>query len=71
MSYQNCQILARLRQGPATTLELIESLKICSVTKRISELRRSGHVITSTQRHVGRKRIVTYTLEGRDPWAAK
>lgn len=63
MSYQCLLILNRLRQGPATTLELIESLKICSVTKRISELRRAGHCITSSFEKRGRVKIYTYSLQ--------
>ena len=63
MSFQNLQILNRLRQGPATTLQLVESLKICSVTKRISELRREGFCITSSFEKRGRVKIYTYKLQ--------
>ena len=62
MSYQNIQVLAALRSGPKTTFQLITSLHICSVTKRISELRRAGHPIESREKRISGKRIVTYFL---------
>jgi biotin operon repressor len=63
MSYQNLQVLNALRSGPKTTAQLVIGLRIMSVTKRISELRRAGYEITSTERWMGRSRIVTYRLE--------
>jgi predicted transcriptional regulator len=63
MSYQNLQILNALREGPRTTEELVIRLKVMSVTKRISELRKLGYRITSTQRTLGRMKIFTYRLE--------
>jgi len=62
MSYQCLRILGRLREGPATTLELITGLRICSVTKRISELRRAGYAISTTEQMKGRTRVVWYRL---------
>lgn len=59
---QQDKILARLREGPATTLDLILSCGTVSPTKRISELRRDGHEITSSEQWKGRTRVVTYRL---------
>lgn len=56
------RILERLKRSPATTLELILDCGTVSPTKRISELRRDGHIIISTERKERGKRIVTYYL---------
>ena len=63
MSYQCLRILNALRDGPKTTLQLVEGLHIMSVTRRIFELRKAGFQITSTHKQRGRVKIVTYTLE--------
>ena len=55
-------VLNRLKQGPATTFQLGYGLNICCVTKRLSELRRAGHVITKSEQRLAGKRVVTYTL---------
>lgn len=57
------RVLARLRQGPATSWQL-QQLGVCSHTSRISELRKLGHVIEKTEQWRGKQRIVTYTLKG-------
>lgn len=56
------RILERLKRSPATTLELILDCGTVSPTKRISELRRDGHIIVSTERKEQKKRVVTYFL---------
>jgi helix-turn-helix protein len=61
---QSSRILERLKQGPATTMELITDCRVCCPTKRISELRRMGHSITSTEQCRGRTRVVTYSWHG-------
>ena len=58
------RVLARLKQGPATTWQLGYELGICCVTRRIFELRRQGHQITSSEKRLSGKRIVTYSLQG-------
>lgn len=60
---QAAQILARLRQGPATSWEL-QQLGICCHTRRIFELRQAGYEIIRSEKRVRGKRIVTYTLLG-------
>lgn len=58
MSAQCAVILAQLRQGPATSLELSKlSLKY---TSRISDLRKSGHKIKALRDTLGNW---TYVLE--------
>jgi len=61
---QSERVLARLRQGPATTWQLGYELGICSVTRRISDLRERGFEIEMTQQYRGKTRICTYTLKG-------
>jgi hypothetical protein len=62
MSFQNLQVLTALRSGPKTTAQLVMGLRIMCVTKRISELRKAGYQITSSERRENGKRIVTYSL---------
>jgi hypothetical protein len=57
------RILARLEQGPATTLELIQ-LGICCPTRRIFELRKANYEIEMTEQWRGKTRTCTYTLKG-------
>jgi Helix-turn-helix domain len=59
---QSDRILAALRDGPKTTAELVIGLRIMSVTKRISELRRDGADIRTTEQWNKGVRIVTYRL---------
>jgi hypothetical protein len=57
------RVLARLREGPATTWDIGPALGILCPTRRIFELRKT-HQITSTETWKGRTRIVTYRLAG-------
>lgn len=57
------RVLARLKQGPATSWDL-QQLGICSHTARVSDLRKRKYIIIRTEQRKGTKRIVTYTLEG-------
>ncbi len=60
-----CQrVLERLERGPATTADLVMGLRIMCITKRISELRKEGHRIVTSERWADGTRIVTYTLLG-------
>ena len=58
------RILARLKEGPATSWELGPDLRILSITRRIFELRQLGYPIVSTEKRVDGRRIVTYRLLG-------
>ena len=60
-----CQrVLERLERGPATTADLVIGLRIMSLTKRVSELRRQGHNIVTSEQWTNGTRIVTYSLMG-------
>lgn len=56
---QRARILARLREAPATTIELMEELNILRPGARITELRQAGHDIR------------THLQEVIDPWGRK
>lgn len=56
---QRARILARLREGPATTVEMIEELNIMRPGARINELRGDGHD------------ILTHLQDVIDPWGRK
>jgi hypothetical protein len=57
---QNLAILTRLRQGPATNVELAGlALKY---TSRLSDLRANGHTIQADARVPGDGGVVTYRL---------
>lgn len=58
---QKKRIVAALENGPKTTMQLI-GLDICCPTKRISELRREGYDIDTSEERRDGKRIVTYAL---------
>ncbi|MEA3250559.1 MAG: helix-turn-helix domain-containing protein [Pseudomonadota bacterium] len=53
---QRVRVLARLKQGPATTSELMVELNILRPGARISELRADGHPIK------------THLVDEIDPW---
>lgn len=61
---QKASVLRALQGGPRTTLELIRLTNCCCVTKRLSELRRDGWEIVSSEKRVAGRRIVTYELKG-------
>ncbi|WP_410000338.1 helix-turn-helix domain-containing protein [Halomonas sp. I1] len=75
-SSQRARILARLREAPATTLELMQELNILRPGARISELRDEGHSIATHLQDVidpwGRKhsRVALYYLPTDDGRAA-
>lgn len=56
---QRARILARLHDGPATTVELMEELNIMRPGARINELRGDGHG------------IITHLQDVIDPWGRK
>jgi hypothetical protein len=56
------RVLQRLRQGPATTLQLINDAWVCCVTRRIFELRQAKHQIETSEKRNGTRRVVTYYL---------
>lgn len=56
---QRSRILARLREGSVTTIQLIEEENILRPGARINELRKSGHDIK------------THLVDVLDPWGRK
>lgn len=56
---QRARIMARLSEGPATTMELMEELNIMRPGARINELRGEGHDIR------------THLQDVLDPWGRK
>ena len=58
---QNKRIVAALRNGEMTTMQLIH-LGICCPTKRISELRREGYDILTDPRSENGRKVVYYIL---------
>jgi hypothetical protein len=61
---QAARVLERLQQGSATTWDIRPALGILCPTRRIFELRQEGHVIESSEKRAGGKRIVSYRLMG-------
>lgn len=53
---QRSRILARLREGAATSIQLIQEENVLRPSARIAELRAAGH------------QILTYLQDVRDPW---
>jgi len=62
-STQRDVVLRRLQRGPATSRDLAMCGVLC-YTKRISELRRAGWEIVSSEKRVNGSRHVTYSLKG-------
>jgi hypothetical protein len=48
---QRCRILARLRQGPLSTLEARADLDVLHPAARVMELRGEGHCIKTLRTH--------------------
>lgn len=58
------RVLARLKQGPATTWDIGPALGILCPTRRIFELREAGFEIEMSEQRRAGKRVCTYTLKG-------
>lgn len=56
------KVLNFLRQGPATTFEIVISCSVCAVNSIISELRANGYSITCSAVK-GERGVYLYTLE--------
>lgn len=56
---QRSRILARLREGAATSIQLIQEENVLRPSARIAELRAAGHP------------ILTHLQDVRDPWGRK